>query len=302
MKPLVNLQGIKNQMEQHVPHLPPLQPPVPKVFLVDSENMGDIWGALLEKMTFWDRLVIFYTKNSSHMACESTIQFLKHRKKRMEWIACVEGPNALDFQLVTELGARISRDKNSEYIIISNDKGFDAAVDYWTKRGRKIRRTKDIPALASNKKKKKADTYSHLPAQDKRLVEELCKAVCVENKNLLYQALTRLMQADKGKKLYKAVKKDSIGSISLGKLFLTEPEERVRHYLDLMYREKACDPERMLELYRLSKKVPAVELFQTMTKEFGITPGRTLYQIMKNHLVVLSQIEAQKNPAPPEKK
>jgi hypothetical protein len=43
-------------------------------------------------------------------------------------------------QLVTELGFRMSRDEECEYVIVSNDTGFDAVVRYWTRREMSVRR------------------------------------------------------------------------------------------------------------------------------------------------------------------
>lgn len=48
--------------------------------------------------------------------------------------------NALDFQLCSYLGYLIRGGSKSSYCILTNDKGFDAAVSFWAEKGIKIYR------------------------------------------------------------------------------------------------------------------------------------------------------------------
>lgn len=104
-----------------------------KVYLVDSENVGDIWVPLLVSSQQEDIVLVFYTQKSPHMNYEN-VRMLKETEKTAEFVKCFEGNNALDFQLVTELGYRLREDAECEYIIVSNDTGFDAVVRYWSAR------------------------------------------------------------------------------------------------------------------------------------------------------------------------
>lgn len=98
-----------------------------KIYLVDSENVGDIWVPLLVSSQEDDEVLVFYTTKSPHMNYEN-VRMLKETEKEADFIKCFEGSNALDFQLVSELGYRLSQNATREYVIVSNDTGFDAAV------------------------------------------------------------------------------------------------------------------------------------------------------------------------------
>lgn len=108
-------------------------------YLIDSENVGDFWIPLLELPAKDTELIVFYTRNSPHMSYDSLIR-LKESDRTVTFIKCYEGTNALDFQLVSELGYRISKDEDGSFIIVTNDTGFDAAVKYWRRRKKSVKR------------------------------------------------------------------------------------------------------------------------------------------------------------------
>ena len=92
-----------------------------KHYLIDSENVG------------------FYTKNSPHMSYDSLIK-LKESDRKVTFIKCYEGTNALDFQLCSELGFLIAQNPGDEFIIVTNDTGYDAAVKYWRRKEYSVKR------------------------------------------------------------------------------------------------------------------------------------------------------------------
>lgn len=112
-----------------------------RVYLVDSENVGDLWVThILDLAKKEDEVVVFYTQKSPHMGYDALRKLLSEGRE-VKFVKCVEGRNALDFQLVTELGYRIGIQKEEmEYIMVTNDTGFDAVVKYWQGAGKKVRR------------------------------------------------------------------------------------------------------------------------------------------------------------------
>ena len=110
-----------------------------KHYLIDSENVGDFWIPLLELPADQAELIVFYTKNSPHMSYDSLIK-LKESDRTVTFIKCYEGTNALDFQLCTELGYLIAMNKGDDFIIVTNDTGYDAAVKYWRRKEYSVKR------------------------------------------------------------------------------------------------------------------------------------------------------------------
>ena len=110
-----------------------------KTYFIDSENVGDNWISLLSTVTSEDEILVFYTANSPHMNYRNLI-LLKESDARVSFIECFEGSNALDFQLCTELGYRLPGIGDGEFIIVSNDTGYDAIVKYWKRANTAVRR------------------------------------------------------------------------------------------------------------------------------------------------------------------
>ncbi len=115
-----------------------------RTYLIDSENINDIWVELLHCLEDKDEILVFYTDKSAHMGYDRIIRLMEHKRGTVRWLRCFEGQNALDFQLVTELGSRISQEPKREYIIVSNDTGYDAVVRYWQQKEYRVRRMKGV--------------------------------------------------------------------------------------------------------------------------------------------------------------
>ena len=110
-----------------------------KHYLIDSENVGDFWIPLLDLPAGSAELIVFYTKNSPHMSYDSLIK-LKQSDRHVTFIKCYEGTNALDFQLCSELGYLIAMNEDDDFIIVTNDTGYDAAVKYWRRKEYSVKR------------------------------------------------------------------------------------------------------------------------------------------------------------------
>ena len=110
-----------------------------KHYLIDSENVGDFWIPLMDLPADRAELIVFYTKNSPHMSYDSLIK-LKESDRKVTFIKCYEGTNALDFQLCSELGFLIAGNPGDEFIIVTNDTGYDAAVKYWRRKEYSVKR------------------------------------------------------------------------------------------------------------------------------------------------------------------
>ena len=124
-------------------------------FLVDSENVNDNWLMLFDMADEDDEIVVFYTKKSPHMSYMSVIRLIENNKINIRFEECYEGTNALDFQLVSYIGylmgcggacsenecdAASAETGADEYIIMSNDTGYDPAVRFWKDKGYAVRR------------------------------------------------------------------------------------------------------------------------------------------------------------------
>ncbi len=110
-----------------------------KKYFVDSENVGDSWIDLLDTASEEDEILVFYTEKSPNMKYNNLIK-LKQAPREVTFMECCAGNNALDFQLSTELGYQVHDIGDTEFIIVSNDTGYDAVVTYWRERRIRIKR------------------------------------------------------------------------------------------------------------------------------------------------------------------
>ena len=76
-----------------------------RTYLIDSENINDVWVELLQVLEDRDEILVFYTDKSAHMGYDRIVCLMEQKRGAVHWIKCFEGQNALDFQLVTELEA-----------------------------------------------------------------------------------------------------------------------------------------------------------------------------------------------------
>lgn len=112
-----------------------------KFYLVDTENVGSVWVDLIPTLAKQDCLLLFYTVNSSGISYEDLLK-LAGQEQKYEMIQCFTGRNGLDFQLVSYLGYLIKSNAKAEFIIISNDIGYDAVVRFWSAKDISVSRVK----------------------------------------------------------------------------------------------------------------------------------------------------------------
>lgn len=86
---------------------------------------------------------MFFTENSAGISYQE-LSYIMNYREHLEFIKCAKGTNALDFQLVSYVGYLMKTGVKTRYIIVSNDHGFDAILNFWYERDR------DIVRLSSN--------------------------------------------------------------------------------------------------------------------------------------------------------
>jgi hypothetical protein len=107
------------------------------LLLVDLENIQRID---LGKVPPNARIKIFVGQLQSRLPT-ALVQQAQSLGSRLTWVTINgSGPNALDFHIACHLGEGICKFPRAEFIILSNDKGFDPLVRHLVARGFKCRR------------------------------------------------------------------------------------------------------------------------------------------------------------------
>lgn len=126
------------------------------IYFIDSENVNDNWIDTIPQIKKTDEIKVFYTEKSTNVSYEKFSR-IAEGEANLNWIKCFTGQNALDFQLVTDLGYCVAKGAKDTFVIISNDKGYDAVVNYWVVKGVNISRV-GVEMESPKKAKKKIAT------------------------------------------------------------------------------------------------------------------------------------------------
>ena len=132
-----------------------------RVFFVDYENVDTNGLDGLSRLTSQDQIYIYYSEAHSRMSfglhrriCESKSEFIYRKIKD-------KSKNALDNELMREAESVIS-DKNADYYIISDDKGYRGFVKKKVVAGFKVNQ---YPTISETNKKKKDDLKKTIKAR-----------------------------------------------------------------------------------------------------------------------------------------
>lgn len=137
-------------------------------YLVDTENFGTpIIERLVTGLKDTEMIHLFYTDNSPALTYR-IMEKLLQRPDQIQLESCIAGTaNAMDFQLISVLGCLLSacNPEKNEFKIISDDRGYDATVAFWTKRGMPVTRITSCSVASSKapapaKKERETDVIS----------------------------------------------------------------------------------------------------------------------------------------------
>ena len=108
------------------------------LYFIDTENLNGIWADYIIEKYKQDnnsKFLIFVTEKTSSLSWRYLEAFRTIKASALEFCETHNGEkNALDFCLVERLGEEISRSKSRHFVIVSKDKGFDAAINYVNQR------------------------------------------------------------------------------------------------------------------------------------------------------------------------
>ena len=290
------------------------QEKTPAIYLVDSENVNDVWIRLVTSMDEEDEILVFYTEKSPHMSYEKVIELTQLSDRPIQWIKCVEGSNALDFQLVTELGARVATEPGHAFVIVSNDNGFDAVVTYWTQRGKDVRRmksaecrqlarkhTEQTESVASQGLSEKGlPGQAECPASEQVFayqedVEQLSRSIQMTKLTLFHDAFVCMFDQEIGDEIYYYMKDHKEEFESLSANYLPKRKARLKNYFSMALAHAGRDTagaDDIMEIYNHvdEPKKNLQKLNVEAVKKFGQEQGSSYYKVLTKHVKIMSKL------------
>lgn len=103
------------------------------VYLVDFENVHSEGLTGVKKLGENDECYIFYSVNACSLSFDLHQKIIESKAKFYYKMVDAHGKNALDFQLVTFLGYLVAKHPDEHFYVVSGDKMFCCATDYWCK-------------------------------------------------------------------------------------------------------------------------------------------------------------------------
>lgn len=103
------------------------------VYLVDFENVRSEGLTGVEKLGENDECYIFYSLNAYSLSFDLHQKIIESKAKFYYKMVDAHGKNALDFQLVTFLGYLVAKYPDEHFYVVTGDKMFSCATDYWCK-------------------------------------------------------------------------------------------------------------------------------------------------------------------------
>ena len=99
-------------------------------YMVDFENVAKKGLIGIDQLNSDDMVYIFYSNSKSNITTGLRDDMLSCRARIIHNKVSTKTPNALDFQLSTEIGRLVENGTVNRISIISEDRGYEAVVDY----------------------------------------------------------------------------------------------------------------------------------------------------------------------------
>jgi hypothetical protein len=102
-----------------------------RYYLIDTENTGYRFISGAENLTDKDTVILFHNAGTGPEQVKTLTSLVGQSKAVLEVIdMSVHTKNAMDFEICAYLGVLVGRDPGAQYYIVSNDKGYGAAIDF----------------------------------------------------------------------------------------------------------------------------------------------------------------------------
>ena len=238
-----------------------------RIYLVDSENVGDIWVPLLVASQPDEEVIVFYTQKSPHMNYEN-VRLLKETEKEAEFIKCFEGSNALDFQLVTQLGYLLCENQENRYVIVSNDTGFDAAVRYWKQRNMPVQRLsgKELNRRLQQKAKTNGEREIFFEAEEKNAGD--VAGSLADEAEIVTAKMNEMTETDKSEEPGEAEKLNGVSELNeVSKLNEASEMMETAELTGVLEQGKAGKPDKMAEPEETLEQVETAKIKETAQTE-----------------------------------
>lgn len=112
---------------------------------MDLENTGSRIQSIIDSTRQHDRIYIVYSKQACTLDVRVYESMLRHLVHPRFIYSPMQGHNAADFVLSAELSVTCEHHPGARHVIVSNDQGFKAVVEYLRHKGYAVELQGSIP-------------------------------------------------------------------------------------------------------------------------------------------------------------
>ena len=259
-----------------------------RAYLIDTENVSNTWKPIAEKVEKGDKVYFFYTVNSQHLNFD-IMEVLSKSGARLFFEKCNIGTNALDFQMISYLGFMLKspKAKNTEYVIVSNDKGYDPAINFWKNKGFTVSRAACETALAKPKE-------STNKAKNIGDVDIVLNCIGSLPKGTIHDTLVHIFSNKKGDDIYSQFLKNNY---AYTKITYTK-EVKIENLLRVVFTKNGQSvPASLFEFIESRKclfnnKTAITDIREPLISSYGEKEGMAYYKILKTYRVAIKELSA----------
>ncbi len=292
-----------------------------RYYLIDTENVGDRWLELPEKLKKKEKVITFYTENhSKHM--EKFFMKQAHNPK-IQWLECATGSNALDYQLIGVLSYLIAQHPKAAFCIFSNDKDYQTTIDFWKSRNIEITQkgfetNKKKSKKKKDKKKKSSASNSNTPSapskkaasSDKAApsgkaaspnckgteedqIIEIARSLPTSDLNGWYNILTVIFGQERGREWYRKFRQDAQWRKSLSQHCVGDARTRSIRLVQTVFNFYGFEKSHAEDAYKIIhshgfKDLSAIKV--SFDRKFGARTAQSYYRSLRPLVKVLKKI------------
>lgn len=161
------------------------------IYLVDFENVTSEGLSGVSKLSEEDKVILFYSTKANKISMPIHVEMSKSLASFEYKEVLVGGKNALDYQLSTYLGYLIGQKEDTNYYIVSKDKGYEYLSDFWKQTLGETKQQISIEHIGAIKAAKSVNKIEAIHEEQEEKENKIVEAISVQESKLVLEPTNR---------------------------------------------------------------------------------------------------------------
>lgn len=161
------------------------------IYLVDFENVTSEGLSGVSKLSEEDKVILFYSTKANKISMPIHVEMSKSLASFEYKEVLVGGKNALDYQLSTYLGYLIGQKEDTNYYIVSKDKGYEYLSDFWKQTLGETKQQISIEHIGAIKAAKSVNKIEAIHEEQEEKENKIVEAISAQESKLVPEPTNR---------------------------------------------------------------------------------------------------------------